>query len=167
MSDEGFSPSPFEVLGLLAGADRAEVERRAEALASMLRLGLAPPEGDAVALPEGFERTVEEGAEAARVLRDPHQWLREVVLWPERIASNEALAAAADLLEKTAGQPQEPASLVRQLAQEFLAEKVRRTSPTEQPRRQIDRLLAPKNEPKLYFGSLNEQSGGDHGSHHR
>ncbi len=164
MSHDSTAAGPFEILGLLANADRDDIERRAESLSSMLKLGLEPPEGDAVALPEGFERTAEEVSEAARLLRDPERWLREVVLWPEGIASNEALALAADLLEGAAGKPIEPGSLVRQLAQEYLSEEVRQASPTDQPQRWIDRLLAPPSEPELYIGVPETRRGGSNGS---
>ncbi len=155
MSDDqqrSLPPGPFEVLGLLSGAGRDEIERRAEALSSMLKLGVAPPEGDAVALPEGYERTSEMATEAARELRDPQRWLREVILWPEGIASDEALTLAADLLEGAAGKPAEPAGLVKQLAQEFLTDEVKQTSPTEQPEQWIERQLAPPTQPGLYLG---------------
>lgn len=163
MSKNRTSPGPFEVLGLLAGAKRDEVERRAEALSSMLKLGVAPPDGDAVALPEGYERSAEAVSEAARALRDPQTWLSEVILWPEGIASDVALSLAADLLEGAAGEPSEPAALVKQLAQEFLADEVRHTSPTEQPEQWIERQLAPPTEPGLYLGGdpTRYQGGGD------
>jgi hypothetical protein len=142
----------FEELGLLASASRDEVERRAEVLTAVLNLGVAPPDGDAVALPSGHERTTETVAEAARVLRDPHQWLREVVLWPEGTVAEEALALAAELLEGAATSPSEPAALVRQLAQEYITDQVRQTAPTDQAERWMAGRLLPPAEPELYLG---------------
>jgi hypothetical protein len=88
----------------------------------------------------------------------------EVVLWPEGIASDEALSAAADLLEGAAGKPIEPGGLVRQLAQEYLAEEVRQTRPTDQPQRWIDRVLEPPKEPELYLGGREIRRGNQDGT---
>lgn len=153
MSHDTMPGGPFEILGLLSSADQETVERRAEALTALLRLGLAPPEGDAVALPEGFERTPEMVTESARVLRDPGRWLREVLLWPEGKVSENALSAAAELLEGAAGRPAEPATLVRQLAHQYLNDEVSRAPGTEQPERWINRRLDPPAKPELYFGT--------------
>ncbi len=151
-SHDPTSLGPFEVLGLLSKADRETIERRAEALTALLKLGLAPPEGDAVALAEGTERTPEAVAEAARVLREPGQWLLETVLWPDGQASENALISAAELLEGAAGHPAEPATLVRQLAHQYLSDEVGRHTPTDQPDRWIARRLTPPAKPSLFFG---------------
>lgn len=152
MSQETSSLGPFEILGLLGSADRETIERRADALAALLKLGLAPPEGDAVALPAGEARTPEAVAEAARVLREPKRWLREVLLWPEGAVSESALDSAAELLEGAAGRPAEPATLLRQLAHQYLADELARQSETDQPERWIARRLDPPAHPPLYLG---------------
>jgi hypothetical protein len=111
-----------------------------------------------VALPEEVSRTPEAVVEAARTLRDPQQWLREVLLWPDGQASDRALAAAAELLEGAAGQPSEPASLVRHLAHQYLADEVNReplenlSSRSEQPDRWISRRLTPPAKPPFFIG---------------
>ena len=122
MSSDPTRMGAFETLGLLSSADRETVERRADALSALLKLGLAPPEGDAVQLPEGAERDAEAVAEAARVLRDPTKWLEESLFWPDCRTAGAALSMAAELLEGAAGRPTEPASLVRHLALEYLSE---------------------------------------------
>lgn len=152
MSRDPAEPGPFELLGLLSGADIETIERRAEALAALLKLGLAPPEGDAVALAEKNERTPEQVAEAARTLRDPQSWLREVLLWPDGQAAEGALDAAADLLEGAAGRPVEPATLLRQLAHQYLSDEVNRPGPTDQPERWITKRLTPPAKPELFLG---------------
>lgn len=157
MSQDTMTLGPFEILGLLVGADQETVERRAEALTALLKLGLAPPEGDAVALPEGVDRTPEMVTESARVLRDPERWLREVLLWPEGKVSDNALTTAAELLEGAAGRPAEPATLVRQLAHQYLTDEVSRAPGTDQPERWITRRLNPPAKPALFLGTPSDR----------
>jgi hypothetical protein len=152
MSTDPTSLGPFEILGLLASADRETIERRADALSALLRLGLAPPEGDAVALPDGQARTPEAVAEAARTLREPKRWLREVLLWPDGEVSENALDSAADLLEGAAGRPADPASLLRQLAHQYMADELARQVEIDQPERWISKRLDPPAHPPLYLG---------------
>jgi hypothetical protein len=153
MTDEMSSPRPHEILGLLGSADRETIERRSEALGALLKLGLAPPEGDAVALPQGFVRTPEAVAEAARLLRDPQRWLRETLLWIDGRAAEEALPSVAELLEGASGQPTEPAALLRQLAHQYLTDEVSRHGETDQPERWIGKRLTPPANPPLYLGA--------------
>lgn len=160
MSNDSNSPRPHEVLGLLANADRETIERRSEALGALLKLGLAPPEGDAVPLPEGFQRTPEAVTEAARQLRDPQRWLHETVLWVDGRAAEEALLSVADLLDGASGRPAEPATLVRQLAHQYLSDEVTRHGETDQPDRWINRMLKPPSKPQLYLGSDDSEDQG-------
>ena len=152
MTIDLIEPGPFEALGLLSGADAQAIERRADALSALLKLGLGPPEGDAVALEADFARTPEVVAEAARALRDPQRWLREVLLWPDCRTSGSALTVAADLLEAAAGRPTEPAGLVRHLALEYVTDVVGRAPHATEPDERIEKLLTPPAVPPLYVG---------------
>lgn len=161
------NPGPFETLGLLASADRQTIERRAEALSAILKLGLSPPEGDAVHPGGRATRDAEAVAEAARALRDPHTWLLESLLWPDCRTSRAAMTMAAQLLEGAAGRPAEPAGLVRHLALEYLSEGLSRARPEgeslERPDAMVDGLLAPPTSPPLYLGGPEARDRGGEG----
>jgi hypothetical protein len=142
---------PFEILGLLGNVDRGTVERRGEALAAMLRLGLSPPDGDAVKLDGRVARTPETVTEAVRRLRDPQTWLRETLLWPDGGSGTSALKSAADLLDGATGRGNEPAALVRQLAHQYLADELNRHGDTDQPDRWLEHRFDPPAKPPLYL----------------
>jgi len=152
MSNDTSKLPPFETLGLLSSADRGAIERRAEALSALLKLGVIPPDGDAIALCADHGRTPESVNEAAGLLRDPSNWLVERTLWPDCRTAGRALELAAELLEGATGTPADPASLVRHLALEYLTEELHAVRPTEQPAQKLEKLLAPPKAPGLHFG---------------
>ena len=153
MTTDFIEPGPFEALGLLSGADSQAIERRADALAALLKLGLGPPEGDAVALEAGFVPRTPRGRDRGgpRAPRS-QRWLREALLWPDCTTLGSALTVAADLLEAAAGRPTEPAGLVRHLALEYVSDIVRRAPRATEPDEQFDKLLTPPAVPPLYVG---------------
>jgi hypothetical protein len=152
MSRNFTEPSPFEVLGLLAHEPLEAIERRAEALEGMGRLGVSTNEDAAIANDAATQLDPQAVSEAARSLRNPVEWLQEILFWPHGNLHQQALTLAADLLEGGAGQSAEPGALARQLAQEYLAAETAGQQATDQPERLVSSQLAPPNEPPLYLG---------------